>query len=637
MSASETVTVTRRIPVLPLAAAAIVIVAAVWYFGFRGSPATAPLTERDTVLVSDFVNTTGDAVFDDALRQAVAVLLQQSPFLTLMSDQRIQRTLRLMQRPGEEAVVGDIAREACQRAGATATVEGSIAPLGSDFVITIGVHNCHTGALLAQQRVQASSREDVLNQLGVAVKGLRENLGESLASIGRYDVPVTDATTTSLEALRAYGQGVKTRSTRGDEASIPFFTQAIEKDPGFALAYAKLGVVTSNIGRLDEAKDHARKAYELGAKVSEYERLYINWNYASRVMQDEKAVKEALELLTAAYPRDFAARNNFGVYYNNNGQFEEGLEQYQAATGIAPDEPGPHSNAAYAAFYLGRFEEGSASVDRALSLRPDGNLAIARWMAARLANHPRTGEFEQVVRQLANVDQIAFAEAAIAAWEGRFKDFTRIQSETVTRARSAGNEDLAQSVGTNERLTRAVYLQGKDLEALKVDTRKETEPAVLAQFVSAMAMLGDIEPGRAALPRLAKSDVATSGSVAVTRAYVLAHDGKYEDAMAELQRTLAQFPRAQDLHFMMGDIRQQAGQIDEAIAEYRRIVDGSAYFGANAVVPGARLKLAQLLLRRGDAAGAKAQLDALLTQWKNADTEFPSLTETKKLRAQIKD
>ena len=198
------------------------------------------------------------------------------------------------------------------------------------------MHNCQTGESLARQQVQASSKEEVLAKLGEAVTALREGLGESLSSIQKYDVPVTEATTNSLEALKAYGQGLRARATRSDEASIPLFKEAVEKDPNFALAYAKLGVVTGNIGRLDEAREYARKAWELRDKVSEYERLYINWNYASRVQQDPKAVKEALEVLIAAYPRDFAARNNLGVYHNSVGEFEKALEQYKAAFDRTP-------------------------------------------------------------------------------------------------------------------------------------------------------------------------------------------------------------------------------------------------------------------------------------------------------------
>jgi serine/threonine protein kinase/tetratricopeptide (TPR) repeat protein len=626
---------TRTFPGWPIAAAALILIgAAVWYFGFRRT--APPLTEKDTVLVADFANTTGDAVFDDALRQAVAVQLQQSPFITLLSDQRIQRTLRLMQRPPEEAVKGAVAREVCQRAGAKATVEGSIAPLGSNFIINIGVHNCQTGESLAQQQAQATSKEDVLNQLGTAVKAVREHLGESLASIGKYDVPVTDATTKSLEALRAYGQGIRARATKGDAASVPFFRQAIEKDPEFALAYAKLGVVLNNTGQGEEARQHAAKAYELRDKVSEYERLYINWNYAARVQGDQKATKDALELLIGAYPRDYAARNNLGVYYNNTGEFEEALKQYQAATDIAPDEPGPISNAAYVLMYLGRYEEASAAVDRALSMRPDGGLATGRWLSARLNNLPRTAEYEGVARKLATPDQIAFAEASIAAWEGRFKEYSRIQKDAAVRLRAAGNEDGARNIEVLEMSTRALFLRGPEIDALKAAAAKETEPGARLRFVPTFVLMGDIDPVRAWLPELEKNPATSqSGVVPAARAVVMARNGKVEQAIAELQKQLALSPTAQELNFVIADIREKNSQPDEALASYQRLVKASPFLGANVVVCVARFRIAQLLVKRGDNAGAKEQLDVLLEQWKHADTDFPMLTEAKALRAKL--
>ncbi len=627
---------TRTFPTLLIAGAALIVGAAVWFFGFRGSSAPV-LTEKDTVLVADFANTTGDSVFDDALRQAVAVQLQQSPFLSLLSDQRIQRTLRLMQKPPEGALTPDVAREVCQRAGAKATVEGSIAALGSNFVINLGVHNCQTGESLASQQVQASSKEDVLNQLGVAVKAIREGLGESLASIGKYDVPVTEATTSSLEALRAYGQGIRTRSTRGDEASIPFFRQAIEKDPGFALAYAKLGVVTGNIGKVDEAKEHAKKAYELRDKVSEYERLYINWNYASRVLEDKNKTKEALELLTASYPRDYAAKNNFGVYYNNYGDFEEALKQYQAASEIAPDEPGPLSNASYVLFALGRIDEASALVDRALQLRPDGNLAIARWINARVQGSARAAEFEAVARKLASPDQQAMADGSIAVWEGRIKDFTRSQRDVADKARAAGNTSVAYGIAVGERTTRGIFLQGPDRTALQAAAAKETNTAALAQYVSALAMIGDAGPAEAALPRLMKDPaVASTGPVTIARGYVLAKEGKVPEGVAEFQKTLAQFPRALDVNYMIGDLQEKMGHDDDAIASYRKVVQSAAVLGPNPIVPASRLRLARLLIKKSDTAGAKEQLDKVLAQYKNADADFLPLVEAKALEEKIK-
>jgi tetratricopeptide (TPR) repeat protein len=621
----------------PIAAAVVVAVAAAaWWFLGRG-PSGGTLTERDTLLIADFQNTTGDPVFDEALRQAVAVQLQQSPFITLLPDQRIQRTLRLMQQPLDVAVIGETAREICQRAGARATVEGSIAPIGSSFAITLGVYNCQTGESIARQQVQASSKEDVLAQLGGAVKTLRQNLGESLASIEKYDVPVTEATTASLDALRAYGQGLRTRTTRGDDAAIPLFKQAVERDPSFALAYAKLGVVYGNTGRADEAREAAKKAWELRDKVSEYERLYINWNYAARVLQDQKAVKEALDVLTTAYPRDFGARNNFGVYYNNEGQYEEALKQYHAATDIAPDEPGPISNAAYVLMQLGRLDEASEHADRALAIRPDGNLAMTRWIVARMQDHARAAEFEKVARELAGPDQLAFAEAALASWQGRFQAYRKLQDDNIARARAAGNEDLARGMEMARQVTLAAFLGGSELQALRASAAREQDPDLLGQQVASLAMLGDIAPARAALRRLTDSktgELSAAAPAIVAQAYVLAADGKHAEAVARIRTAVVQNARAQDLQFFLGDVLERSGDTDGAIAAYRRLVGPAGVLGPNPVVPVARLRLARLLLARSDAAGANEQLDALLKQWKNADTEFPALVEARKLRGQ---
>jgi tetratricopeptide (TPR) repeat protein len=631
--------VTRRRPVALIAGVlAVAGAAAAWYFVKGAGSSAAPLTERDTVLVADFVNTTGDAVFDDALRGAVAVQLQQSPFLTLMPDLRIQRTMRMMQRPPDEAVVAETAREVCQRAGAKATIEGSIAPIGSNYVISLGVHNCQTGESLARQQVQAANKEEVLAKLGEAVLALRENLGESLASIQKYDVPVTEATTNSLEALKAYGQGLRVRATRSDEASIPLFRNAVEKDPNFALAYAKLGVVTGNIGRADEAREYARKAWELRDKVSEYERLYINWNHAARVLQDPKAVREALEVLIAAYPRDFAARNNLGVYHNNLGEFDEALKQYQAAHDIAPEEPGPISNAAFLLLQMGRIDEGSTWVDRALAIRPDPNLAVTRWIMAELAGSPRAKEFEDAARKLAPEDAVTNAESTLATVRGQFGKYRRMQDDAIARLRAQGNDDAVKQVRFGTAFTLGAFLGGKDLDALRAIARTETVPALRAQAVSGLAMLGEVGPARDALPILikaAETNRGITGALAVARAYVLAADGKPDEGVAQIQQALALNPRAQDLHFFIADIREKAGQIDDAVPSYARVVEFGAFAGANPVVPVARFRLARLQIKKGDQAGARTNLDALLRQWANADTEFEMLREAKTLRASL--
>jgi eukaryotic-like serine/threonine-protein kinase len=629
---------TSRSRWLTIGALAIVAALAAGYFVWKPTR-PAVLTEKDTVLIADFANTTGDPVFDDALRQAVAVQLQQTPFLSLLPDQRVQWAMRLMQRPPDEAVVRTVAREVCQRAGAKATVEGSIAPLGSSYVVTLGVHNCQTGETLAQQQVQASRKEDVLNQLGAAVTTLRQHLGESLASIQKYDVPMTDATTTSLEALKAYGQALKTRATKGEAASVPFFRQALERDPNFALAYAKLGVVLANQGQAEEAKKYALKAYELHDKVSEYERLYINWNYASRVLQDQKAAKEALELLIAAYPRDYAARNNLGVYYNSRGEFEDALEQYKAASEIAPEEPAPISNAAYAALFLGRNDEAYTLVDRALALRPDSSLAVARWTSAVMENDARAAAFEKAAATIATEDQMLSSRASLVLWHGKLKGYDQIVETMRARALAANNKDGAVSLNLSQHITHAAYLDGAHVAALVKLTGGIPNPAPKAQIAAVLAMIDELATARAMLPALLK-DAASNQSVkvplAIVQAYAKAADGQPKEGEAILDAVLAEQPRALDLHYCVGHIRETNGDVDGAIASYQTVIKARAFLGANAAVTASRLALAKLLVKKGDTAAARKELDTLLAQWKDADIEFPMLTQAKEERAKIK-
>jgi tetratricopeptide (TPR) repeat protein/predicted Ser/Thr protein kinase len=585
------------------------------------STRTIALTDTDTILIADFVNSTGDPVFDDALRQAVAVQLQQTPFLQLLPDQRIQRTIRMMQQPPEAPVTGDVARQACQRAGAKATVEGSIAPLGSAFVISIGVHNCQTGAPLAVQQTQAANKESVLKELGLAVSALRGKIGESLATIQKYDVPVTDATTGSLDALRAYGLGNKTRAAKGDEASIPFFKQAIEHDPNFALAYAKLGVVYSNLGRRDEAREAALKAWGFRDRVSEYERLYIDYNYAARVLNDQDKVRESLELLTTAYPRDFSGHNNLGVYYNSRGDFEKSLASYRAAMALAPDEPITHSNAAYVLLFLGRLEEAYAEADQSLALRPDTNLAISRWTSAVVAGHPRAAEFEQQALKFTSEDRIYGVRAQIALWRGQLQAFEGYQEQAAAKARAANDQEALLNIELGTRLSRAIFQGGPAIAALEEGAATEKNTVRLGQTASALAMLGRVDTVRQILVRL-RAQKTTGVQFAVTEAYVMAHDGKTQDAIAKIEGQLREQPRAQDLHAVIGRIRELSGDAKGAIANYETVIKAQSYFGLAPVVPLTRLMLADLLEKQGDAAGAKVQYDALRQQWKDADDSF---------------
>jgi len=595
------------------------------------------LTSRDSIVVADIANTTGDKVFDDGPKAALQIALQQSPALVLVPDARVQRFLRQMRRPIDERVTGDTARELCKQAGGRATIETTIAPSGSGYAISLDARDCLTGKSLASQKSQAAGKGDVVAQLGAAIKALRKDLGETAATREKYDADLTKATSANLEALQAYGLGLKARVIRGEDAAAPLFAQAATLDPAFGSAYAKLAVVLSNVGDIAGGRDQTVKAYALRDQMTEYERLYIIWNHAARVVGDAAQVKAALETLTTTYPRDFGARNNFGVYYNNTGALDDALKQYQAASEIAPDEPSPLANSAYVLLMLGRYDEASAMVDRTLAVRPDANLAVTRWVVARVADLPRAGEFETVAQQLAGPDQVALANASLAAWSGQFQQFQKIEDDLIAKVRAAGNGDLADTVTIGRTITLATYRGGRDIAALKAAAAKEKNILLFGSQVSGLAIVGDTDAVRTGLKRLeADKDAATLGApLIIARSYVQARDGKTKEAIAALQALLTEVPRARDLNYFLADIKEHAGDDAGAMANYRAVIGSLAYLGPSPLIPLSRLRLAKLSLKQGDSAGAREQLDALLKQWKDADSEFPALAEAKALRVKV--
>ncbi|MCR4373475.1 MAG: tetratricopeptide repeat protein, partial [Acidobacteria bacterium] len=619
-----------------LGLAAIAVLAVAGFFFWRST--TAPtFVERDSILIADFANTTGDPVFDDALKQAVSVQLQQTPFVTLVPDQSVQRTLRLMARPVDEPLTSALARDLCQRVGAKATVEGSIAPLGSSYVIAIGVHNCETGASIAQTQVQAASKEEVLTQVGAALTSLRKGLGESLASIQKYDVPITEATTASIEALKAYGEAGRLRQTRGDEAAIPYYEKAIQLDPDFALAYAKLGVLSSNVGRLEQARTHTQKAYDLRDRVSEYERLYITWSHATRVLNDPALARTTLEMMTTAYPRDFTARNNLGVLLMGQARYEAALTEYLAAAGIAPGEPLPLSNAAYALLFLGRYDEGIAMIGRALAARPNPSLALSlallRWVAAAVRGDARADEYETAARQLATPTQFMFAESNLAAWEGRLKDYSAILEQLRVQVRASPDAGALQGLDAAETITMAVLQRGPWVNRLKaLASLPDLPPQGVSQIAAALAIVGEFDTVRRLLPRVARSDMddpQQAQPAVVSRALAAAAEGRTSDAATLLETYIAKAPRAMDLHYYLGLVRERGGLLEEAIASYTVATTAVNIVGPSPAVMSAKLALGLLLKKTGDTAGANAQFDDLLKQWSKADADFEMLRTVK--------
>jgi hypothetical protein len=326
---------------MPFVAAAglLLALAAGGAFYFR-SRQPRSLTEKDTLVLADFANMTGDTVFDGTLKQALAVDLEQSPFLQVIPSTLVRQTLALMGRQPNDRLTPDVARDLCQRVGSKAMLTGSIVSLGSQYVVSLSAVNCQSGDSLAQEQVQAASKEQVLAVLGAAVSKMRGKLGESLASIRKFDVPIEQVTTSSLEALRAFSMGTAEFDQGRQLGSLPFYRRAVELDPNFAWAYARMGVIYSNAGENEKAIEYTRKAYELRDRVSEREKLYITSHYYQIVTGEEDKKMEILELYARTYPNDNAPANNLTVGYRNEGDYAKAVESGRDTVRIEPSYGG---------------------------------------------------------------------------------------------------------------------------------------------------------------------------------------------------------------------------------------------------------------------------------------------------------
>jgi DNA-binding winged helix-turn-helix (wHTH) protein/tetratricopeptide (TPR) repeat protein len=323
------------------------------------------LGEKDSVLIADFTNTTGDPVFDGTLRQGLAVQLEQSPFLSLVSEERIQRALRLMGQPPDAGLSGQIARDLCQRTGSAVVLEGSIASLGTQYVLGLRATNCRTGDILDQEQVQTAKKEDVLNALSRMAHKFRIRIGESLMAVEKHDTSLAGATTSSLEALKAYSMGWKVLASEG-EGAIPFFKQAVEIDPRFAAAHASLGVMYSSMGDPALASESASKAYELRDRASDNEKFFITAYYDGRVTGNQEKAQQTCEAWVQTYPREFLPHAFLsGFIYPGLAKYSQAMQEAQKTIELAPDQGVGYVNLGYIAVFLGRLGEADDAIRRA--------------------------------------------------------------------------------------------------------------------------------------------------------------------------------------------------------------------------------------------------------------------------------
>ena len=357
-----------------LVPAAVVVVAA----ASRGCVSTSArarsrsaLTEKDTIVLADFANSTGDAIFDDTLKTALNVSLRQSPFLNVLSDSEVAKTLQLMTRPADTKLTPEVARELCQRAGSKAYLAGSIGSLGSEYVLGLKAVNCQSGDTLAEEQVTAASKEKVLDTLGEAASKLRGELGESLATVQKFDVPLEQATTSSLEALKAYSLGRKAANEKGPAAALPYDQRAIELDPNFAMGYWAVGSDYSNLGELGRASEYFTKAFQLREHASEREKLAIAADYYRNVTGELDKAAQTYQEEIESYPRDSAAYGNLGIVYGAQGQYEKAAEVTRQACALHRISVAHYGNLANYALALQRFDEARQIIHEAQARKLD--------------------------------------------------------------------------------------------------------------------------------------------------------------------------------------------------------------------------------------------------------------------------
>jgi len=412
--------VRRRVPWAAIAAAAAVA-AAIGAGVFLYAGRTRAFSERDPVVIADLVNTTGEPVFDGTLKEALDVQLRQSPYLSVLPEQRVQGTLRLMGRRPDEKLTREVARDICQRTASKAMIGGAISQLGQSYVLSLDAINCRTGDTIEKTQVQAPTKDAVLQALGAAAAELRGKLGESLASIGKYDAPIQDATTASLDALKSYSVGMATRRRDGDAASLPFFRKAIEQDESFALAHARLSTVYGNLNESTRSREEIAKAYALRDRVSEPERLYIAARYATIIEGSTQKTIDTYRVWIKTYPNDFVPHSNLAGAYEQRGDHDQAIEEYRIAIGLAPDEPLPYANLSGIYSATGRADEARRTIESAIARGLDSvgfrgqlySLAFFRHDEREMASQLAAG------RRLNEGFRMLNSQAFVAMYEGR--------------------------------------------------------------------------------------------------------------------------------------------------------------------------------------------------------------------------
>lgn len=620
----------------------LLLVAAGLYFMHLHRSSAARLTEKDSIVVADFANTTGDPVFDGTLKQALTVELGQSPYLNVASEFKVSDTLRRMGRSPDEPLTRDLAREVCLRMGSRAILAGSIASLGGRYILGLEALGCASGDTLAQGEAESRSKDGVLKALDGLASQLRGKIGESLSSLEKYDFPV-DATTNSLEALKAYSLGLKTVRERGEADAIPFFRHAIQLDSGFALAYVSLGTVYDNLGEEGLAEEFLAKAYSERDRVTERERYYITAVYHSDVTGDLEKEREVCELWAHTYRRDVAARTLLGTVYDAEGQHEKARVEFEEALHLDPDSVLNYGNVAASDVALNRFDEAQATLRKGQAHGLDGviihenlySLAFLRADNAEMERQVAWGAGKPGAE-----DQLLSQQSDTEAYFGKFRRARELSRRAVDSALRADAKETAAIWQVNAAL-REIEVGNVAKARQAVDAAQALTPSREVNILAALVLTrtGDSPRAKAMIDKLANEHP----SYTILKVYWLptlkasleVESGNAESALSLLQ-TAAPYELGEASYisnmypaYVRGQAYLLANNGGAAAAEFKKLLDHPGIVQNDILGVLSHLQLARAIAATGDKDGARNQYKHFLSLWKDADPDIPALKEAK--------
>jgi eukaryotic-like serine/threonine-protein kinase len=623
---------------VPVLLIALLVAGGLYYRSHRSKP----LTDKDSIVLAEFTNTTGDPVFDGTLRQGLSSQLEQSPFLSLLSDQRVAQTLALMAQPKHARLTRELAHEVCQRTASAASIEGSISSLGNQYVVGLKAVNCRSGDVLANEQTTASGKEQVLKALGEAATKMREKLGESLASVQKYDAPAENVTTPSLDALQAYSLGYRATERNDDAAAVPLFQRATSLDPNFAMAYARLGTSYNNLGETTRAAENTRKAYELRERVSERENFFIASRYEHFATGNLEAARKTYELWAQTYPRDNIPPRELGFIYTTLGDYDKSLARAQEAMKLDPGSGVDYGNLVGSYVQVNRLDEARATAQEAQAHNLDNPQIHFILYFIDFLQHDAAGMEREAAGLMGKPgfeDEILAIESDTAAYGGQFakaRELTRRASDSAQRAdekeTAAGYE--AEAAVREALVGNMSQAKQQAQAALALSTGRDVE----AMSAIALGLAGNAPQSTRLAADLAKrfpEDTIVQFDYLPMIHAVAALPGSSANKALEALAPAAPYELGSLLWislyavYLRGEAYLAAHHGSAAAAEFQKILDHACVVQNEPIGALAHLGLARAYALSGDTVKAKSAYQDFLGLWKDADRDIPILKQAK--------